>query len=120
MILRVKKKTLNVLSKKFKFNFHIKDLEKFKKFKSMAIIGMGGSILGADAISGFLEEKLKKKIYFFDSIDCKKNFKFLKKKKLNKILFLVISKSGETVETLSNFLSLNLIKKNTKNVILIT
>ena len=114
------KKTLNVLSKKFKFNFHIKDLEKFKKFKSMAIIGMGGSILGADAISGFLEEKLKKKIYFFDNIDYKKNLKFLKKKKLNKILFLVISKSGETVETLSNFLSLNLIKKNAKNVIIIT
>ena len=33
---------------------------------------------------------------------------------------MVISKSGETVETLSNFLSLNLIKKNAKNVIVIT
>ena len=59
------KKTLNVLNAKFKFNFHIKDLEKFKKFKSIAIIGMGGSILGANAISGFLEEKLKKKNLFF-------------------------------------------------------
>ena len=76
------KKTLNVLNAKFKFNFHIKDLEKFKKFKSIAIIGMGGSILGANAISGFLEEKLKKKIYFFDNIDYKKNLKFLKKKKI--------------------------------------
>ena len=33
--------TLQVLSKNFKFNFNQQDLKKFKKFKSIVIIGMG-------------------------------------------------------------------------------
>ena len=37
-----KKKTLNVLDNQFKFNFKIKDLEKFKKFRIIALVGMGG------------------------------------------------------------------------------
>ena len=48
------------LSKKFKLNFKTKDLKKFKKYKNIAIIGMGGSILGAEAIYTFLKKKLKK------------------------------------------------------------
>ena len=49
------KKTLNVLSNEFKFNFKVKDLQKFKKFETIAIIGMGGSILGTEAINNFLQ-----------------------------------------------------------------
>ena len=60
-----KKKTLNVLDNQFKFNFKIKDLEKFKKFRIIALVGMGGSILGAEAIYNFLEKKNKKKNIFF-------------------------------------------------------
>ena len=45
-----KNETLNVLNNKFKFNFKLKSLDKFKKFNTIAIIGMGGSILGAEAI----------------------------------------------------------------------
>ena len=59
------KKTLNILNKNFKFNFKIKDLKKFKQFKTIAFIGMGGSILGAEAINNFLEKKIKKKNLFF-------------------------------------------------------
>ena len=73
------KKTLNVLNKNYKFNFKLKDLKKFKNFKKIAIIGMGGSILGAQAIYSFLEKKIKKKIYFIDDIDEKKNIKSEKK-----------------------------------------
>ena len=58
-------KTLHVLSNNFKFNFNIKDLYKFKKFNTFVIIGMGGSILGAEAINQFLEKKIKKKSIFF-------------------------------------------------------
>ena len=43
------------LNKNFSFNFNIKSLSKFKKFKTVAIIGMGGSILGAEAIYSFLQ-----------------------------------------------------------------
>ena len=113
-------KTVNVLSKNFKFNFKNKDLQKFKKYKTIAIIGMGGSILGAEAISNFLEEKIKKKIYFFNNLNTKKISTIKKEKKLNKILFIIISKSGNTIETLSNLSALNIIKKNSKNVILIS
>ena len=113
-------KTLNILNKNFKLNFKIKDLKKFKQFKIIAFIGMGGSILGAEAINNFLEKKIKKKIYFFDNLDIKKISKFKKKENQNKVLFLIISKSGSTVETLSNFFTLNKIKKNAKNIILIS
>ena len=114
------KTTLDILSKKFKFNFKSQDLKKFKKFKKIAIIGMGGSILGTEAIYYFLKQKIKKEIYFFDNIDTEKLIKFKKLNDAKKTLFLVISKSGNTVETLANFLSLNLVKKNAKNIIVIS
>jgi len=114
------KKTLNTLNKKFNFNFEFKDLEKFKSFKTIAIIGMGGSILGSEAVSHFLKEKIKKKIYFFNDLNIKKIQNFKKKKNLDKVLFFVISKSGNTVETLSNFFILKIIKKNSKNIIIIS
>lgn len=53
-------KTLSILSSKFKFNFDVKDLSRFKLFNTIVIIGMGGSILGSEAIYGFLKKKLKK------------------------------------------------------------
>jgi len=114
-----KNTTLSVLSKKFKFNFKIKDLKKFKKFKTLAIIGMGGSILGSMAIHNFLETKIKKKVYFFDDINEKKIIDFKKKENLKKVLFLIISKSGNTVETLSNIFALKILKKKAKNIIII-
>ncbi len=114
------KKTLNVLNEKFKFNFKIKDLKKFKKFKTIAVIGMGGSILGAEAIHGFLKMKIKKKIYFFDNLNSNKITDFKKKRDLKKVLFLIISKSGSTIETLSNTFALDILKKNSKNIIIIS
>ena len=57
------KKTENVLNDKFKFNFKINDLRKFKNFRTIALVGMGGSILGAEAIYKFFQKKIKKKIY---------------------------------------------------------
>ena len=54
--------TLNVLNKNYNFNFKTNDLKKFQKFKTITVIGMGGSILGAEAIFNFLTEKKKKKI----------------------------------------------------------
>jgi len=113
-------KTLNTLNKKFKFNYNIKELNKFKKFKIIALIGMGGSILGAEAINNFLEKKIRKKIYFFNNLDERKLMKFKKKESLDKVLFLIISKSGNTIETISNTFLLNIIKKNAKNIILIS
>ena len=110
--------TFHILSKKYNFNFIKKELNKFKKFKQIAIIGMGGSILGSEAIHDFLEHKIKKKIFFIDNLDSEK-LSLLTNENFNKILFIVISKSGETVETISSLFFLKILKKDAKNLILI-
>ena len=115
-----KNKTLNVLDKKFQFNFKIKDLNKFKKFKTIAIVGMGGSILGVEAIYKFLEKKIKKKVYFFNDLDENILKEFKKKEIKSKVLFIIISKSGNTIETLSNTFLLKVINRNAKNIIIIS
>ena len=114
------KNTFHSLSDKFKFNFKTKDLYKFKKFKTVAIIGMGGSILGSEALYCFLKAKIKKNFLFFNDIDDDKLKKLKATQDLKKILFIVISKSGNTIETLSNFFALQVIKKNSKNIIIIS
>ncbi len=115
-----KKKTISVLDKDYSFNFQLSKLNKFKKFKTITIIGMGGSILGVEAIHGFLKKKIKKKVYFFNNLDENKILDFKKKENINKTLFIIISKSGNTIETLTNTFLLNIIKKNAKNIIIIS
>ena len=99
------------LKKNYKDSFNNQFLLKFKNFNNFKLIGMGGSILGAKAVYNFLEPKFKK----FEFID---NFSEvnLEKNKTKKKVTLVISKSGNTLETISN-ISIHL-KNNTKNVFL--
>ena len=59
---------------------------------------MGGSILGTEAIYDFLKFKIKKKINFYNDLDGNINFK-----NKGKTLNLIVSKSGNTLETISNF-----------------
>ncbi len=113
-------KTLNILNNNFRLNFSTQELKNFKKFNSITIVGMGGSILGAEAIYFFLKSKIKKKVYFFNDINEEKFLNLKKNRLLDKTLFLIISKSGNTIETLSNLLSLNIIKKNAKNIIIVS
>ena len=114
------KKTIHILDDKLKFNFKTRNLKKFKNFKTIVLIGMGGSILGSEAIYNFFKKKIKKKFYFFDDLNENKIIEFKKKENISKTLFIIISKSGNTIETLSNVFSLNIIKKNSKNIILIS
>ena len=113
------KNTYHSLSRKFEFNFKFKDLKKFQKFKTVVIIGMGGSILGAEAIYSFLKKKIKKNFIFINNIDENKLIK-IKKNNFYNTLFIIISKSGKTLETLSNFAALKIIKKKAKNIIIIS
>ena len=48
----------------YKYNYSKKLISKYKKFSNIRIIGMGGSILGSEAIYNFLKKKIKKKINF--------------------------------------------------------
>ena len=59
---------------------------------------MGGSILGTKAIFDFLKPKIKKNFKFISNLEAKKPFFNTKNKSLN----LVVSKSGNTLETISN------------------
>ena len=113
-------KTLNVLNRKFIIDPKVKQLNKFKKYKKIAVIGMGGSILGAEAIYNFFQKKIKRKFYFFNDINETKILDFINNEKLTEVLFIIISKSGNTIETLANTFSLDIIKKNSKNIIIVS
>ena len=98
--------------------FEIK-FKKFKKFKTIFIIGMGGSILGAKAIYDFLKHKIKKNFIFIDNLD-ENYLKSIKKNNcLSKSLFIIISKSGNTIETISNTYFFKSFLKS-KNTIILT
>ena len=114
------KSEINSLGNKFKFNFRIKDLNRFKKFNTVVIVGMGGSILGSEAIYFFLKKRIKKDFIFLNNIDEDELQRIKSKQKLSKILFIIISKSGNTIETLSNIRALKIIKKRCKNIIIIS
>jgi glucose-6-phosphate isomerase len=114
-----KKDVFHSLSKKFNFDFKYSDLAKFNKYKSIILIGMGGSVLGAKALYSFCNDKIKKKFIFFDNLDQIKIEKTKKEVDLKNSLFILVSKSGNTLETLINS---NLFKDkiNKKNTIIIT
>ena len=116
----VKKNIFHSFSKKFQFNFKEKQLLKYNKFKTIAVVGMGGSVLGSKAIYSFLEHKIKKNFIFFDNLDDEKINRLNKEKKLNKILFIIISKSGDTIETLTNISILDKFYITKNNSIVIT
>jgi len=109
-ILDSKNEVINSLKKEFRLNYDLKKLKIKKKF-NLRIIGIGGSILGAKAIFSFLSNTIKKKISFIDNLEID-NFKQTKKNFTN----LIISKSGNTLETIVN--SNLLIKKNDQNIFL--
>ena len=110
---KIKKKTSNIkkilakllkednqilysLGKDYKDSYIKKSLSKYKKYKNLRIIGMGGSSLGTRAIYDFLKHKINKKLSFFDNLQIKK----IKSNK--KHLNLIVSKSGNTLETIVN------------------
>ena len=107
LILKEKNKVIESLSTFYKYSYNKKIISKIKKYKDVRVIGMGGSILGTEAIYDFLREKIKKNFYFINNIQS--STKIAKKKYIN----LIVSKSGNTLETISN--ANILIKKNEKN-----
>ena len=72
-------KVLKSLSKNYQYNFNYKLINKYKKFKNFRIIGMGGSILGAEAIYHFLNHKIKKNFSFINNLQNKLEFKGITK-----------------------------------------
>ena len=76
-----------------------------KSIETIVVLGIGGSSLGAKAIYEFLKpmEKLTRNLIFFESTDPLNIMNQLNSIDIKKTHFLVISKSGGTVETISIF-----------------
>ncbi len=111
-LLKENNEILRSLQKNYEDSFEKKTISKLKKFTEINIIGMGGSVLGSRSIYSFLRNKIKKNFYFKDNLEeIKLNLKN-KKKHLN----LIISKSGNTLETILN--SNILVSKKTENIFL--
>lgn len=68
------------------------------EFKNLIVIGIGGSILGTEAIVDFCKDKVSH-LFFLDNIDSKKIIKARKLLKKGNWGVCVISKSGKTLET---------------------
>ena len=78
--LLLKYPVLNSLNKNYNYSYNKKNISHLKKFKYFNIIGMGGSILGAEAIYNFLRFKIKKKFSFYNNLQIKNIVKSKKKK----------------------------------------
>ena len=99
------------MNKDYKDSYTKRLIFNLKKENTINLIGMGGSVLGAKAIYNFLGSS-KKKINFIDNFS---NYLFKNDKKKN--INLIISKSGNTLETISNS---NILIKQKKNNIFLT
>ncbi|MDA8711675.1 glucose-6-phosphate isomerase [Candidatus Pelagibacter bacterium] len=107
-LLKSKNEILNSLSQNYKDNFTKKILLKYKRNTNYRVIGMGGSSLGTQTIYDFLKYKIKKKFIFSDNLQV--NLNKDKKKYTN----LIVSKSGNTIETIVN--ANIFIKKKDRNI----
>ena len=102
-------KLLESLKTSYKYSYSKKQIQKISKDKNFRLIGMGGSSLGAEAIYQFLNYKVKKKFIFINNLNSKINDEEKKIKATN----IIISKSGNTLETIANS---NLLVKSNKNI----
>ena len=112
LLLKEKNTIIESLGFSYKYSYSKKIIAKLKKYSNLKIIGMGGSVLGTQAIYDFLKHKIKKNVFFIDNLQST-FIKLPEKKNIN----LVVSKSGKTIETISNF---KIKKKKKKNSYFIT
>ena len=112
LLLKEKNPIIETLGTSYRYSYSKKIITKLKKYTYLKVIGMGGSTLGTQAIYDFLKHKIKKNFFFIDNLQSK----FIKYPKKNYIN-LVVSKSGNTLETISNS---NIIIKKKYNTYFIT
>ena len=94
---------LKSFEKDYEFDFSNVTVKKYSKYKNIVVIGMGGSILGTKSIFSFLKKRIKKKVFFFDNLDQNLYLKYKRIKNTSNSCFIVVSKSGNTLETITNF-----------------
>ncbi len=89
---------------------------------TIAVIGIGGSSLGAKAVYEFMKpvQELTRKLYFFESTDPINISDLISKLDLSTTHFLIISKSGTTTETISVYKYLYTLQSDPKVYTFIT
>ncbi len=97
------------LKQNYKYSYTKDQVKKISKNKNFRLIGMGGSTLGIEAIYQFLKHKIKKKFIFINNL----NSKLKSSEKKIKAINIIISKSGNTLETIANS---NLFVNGNKNI----
>jgi len=100
-----------------------KEYAKEVKQTNVVVIGIGGSSLGTYAIYKYLKhsQDLSKKLFFLETTDPIDIQSKLENIDLKDTLFIVISKSGTTVETVSIFKYINsLVKCDASNTVVVT
>ena len=97
LLVKQKNELFKSMSKDYIDSYNLKKIKKITKKNSIKLIGIGGSILGSQAIYNFLRDKIKKKFYFINNLE-----PFKIGKKSEKSSNIIISKSGNTLETISN------------------
>ena len=110
ILLKENNEIIKSLSQSYINSYNKKDILKFKKYFNVRVIGMGGSILGTESIYTFLKNKIKKSFFFNNNLQSLVVYPNIKKKYLN----LIVSKSGNTLETISN--SNVIIRNKDKNI----
>lgn len=101
---------INVLTDASMHKAVIELSKKYIKVKNIVVIGIGGSNLGVkavyEALYGNIANEIRdKKLYFADTVDsiATENILNIVKKDPANTLCIVISKSGDTLETITNF-----------------
>lgn len=107
-----------MLDEIYKFESSLQDI------KSIVLVGIGGSSLGVKAIKQMLSDKKnKRELYFLDNVDESCFKQIANTINFSQTLFIISSKSGTTIETISIFKCiLNEYKPNdlSKNFLIIT
>ena len=83
ILLKENNTILQSLGKSYKNSYKRKTILGLKKYSHMRVVGMGGSILGIEAINDFLKGKIKKKFSFYDNLKPTINFSYKKNKYIN-------------------------------------
>jgi len=116
-------KTIGYYSLPYQDISRIDQYTKTIKKNNILVIGTGGSSLGARAIYDFLlpSKQLKKKLFFLETIDPLQINHLIKEIDLNDCHFVIISKSGNTIETIciTKYLS-GLLPINSTNATVVT
>ncbi len=124
---KLKQNPLGFMKLPFRFDVAeriLKEVEHYKGFKNLIVLGIGGSALGNITLQNALnhlyynlkDERGGPRIFVLDNIDPDWTMSLSEIIDPKETLFNVITKSGTTAETLSNFFYfLKLLKANTNN-----